>query len=36
MADNETTNIPEITFTLEVRDTVTAPVDATLSIQGEG
>lgn len=35
MADNETTNIPEITFALEVRDTVTAPVDATLSIQGE-
>ena len=27
--------IPEITFTLEVMDTVTAPVDSTLSIQGQ-
>lgn len=27
--------IPEITFTLSVMDTVTAPVDPTLSIQGQ-
>lgn len=39
MADTEnsieTEGIPEINFTLEVMDTVTAPVDPTLSIQGE-
>lgn len=35
MAENENSGIPEITFTLEVMDTVTAPVDATLSIEGE-
>lgn len=39
MADTEnsieTAGIPEITLTLQVMDTVQAPVDATLSIQGE-
>lgn len=39
MADTETSieteGIPEITFTLEVMDTVPAPVDATLTIQGQ-
>lgn len=39
MADTEnsieTEGIPEITLTLEVMDTVQAPVDATLSIEGE-
>ena len=39
MADTEnsinTEGIPEITLQLEVMDTVQAPVDATLSIQGE-
>ena len=31
----ETQGIPEITLTLEVLDTVQAPVDATLSVSGE-
>ena len=31
----ETSGIPEITLQLEVMDTVTAPVDATLSIAGQ-
>ena len=39
MADTEnsieTEGIPEITFTLEVMDTVPAPVDPTLTIQGQ-
>lgn len=39
MADTENSildeGIPEITFTLDVMETVQAPVDATLSIQGE-
>lgn len=30
----ESSNIPEVTFTLEVSDTVQAPVDSTLSIAG--
>lgn len=32
---SEPSCIPEITFTLEVAQTVTAPVDPTLSIQGQ-
>lgn len=35
MAENDIPCIPEITFTLEVSETVQAPVDPTLSIQGQ-
>lgn len=35
MAENDIPCIPEITFTLSVSDTVQAPVDDTLSVQGQ-
>lgn len=35
MAENDIPCIPVITFTLTVAETVQAPVDATLSIQGQ-
>lgn len=35
MAENDIPCIPEITFTLTVAETVQAPVDDTLSIQGQ-
>lgn len=35
MAENDIPCIPEITFTLSVSDTVQAPVDDTLSVEGQ-